>query len=89
MAGAAAAAAADAPTRRLLPAVTLRNECGAEKVCSTTLRPTSLPHTELYDLEGVAQACQGWGRLESGLGLGLGVGVRLGNAWRRWPAGSN
>lgn len=55
VAAAAAAAAAGVPTHRLLPAVTLRNECGAEKVVCTTLRPTSLPHAELYDLEGVAQ----------------------------------
>lgn len=55
VAGAAAAAAAGAPCGRLLPAVTLLNECGAEKAVCTTLRPASLPHAELYDLEGIAQ----------------------------------
>lgn len=55
VASAAAAAAAGMRTRRLLPAVTMLNECGAEKVVCTTLRPASLPHVELYDLEGIAQ----------------------------------
>ena len=61
MAGAADAAAAGLPTRRLLPAVTMLNEFGAEKVVSTTLRPASLPHIELHDLEGIAQARCGAG----------------------------
>jgi hypothetical protein len=56
VAGAATAAASGVPTRRLLPAVTMLNECGVEKVVCTTLRPASLPHVELYDLEGIAQA---------------------------------
>lgn len=54
--------AASAPGR-LVPAVSLLNECGAERVVCTTLRPARLPHVELYDLEGVAQV----GRRREGL----------------------
>lgn len=61
-AGAAAAAAGGVPTRRLLPALTMLNECGTEKVVCTTLRPASLPHVELYDLEGIAQVGHRVGR---------------------------
>lgn len=32
-----------------------RNECGAAKVVCTTLRPTQLNYTELYDLDAAAQ----------------------------------
>lgn len=42
------------PARRplyLLPP----NECGVPKLVCTTLRPTQLPYTELYDLPTAAQ----------------------------------
>jgi hypothetical protein len=42
------------PARRplyLLPP----NECGVPKLVCTTLRPTQLPYTELYDLPAAAQ----------------------------------
>lgn len=66
MAGAAEAAeAAGARGARLMPAVSLLNECEAEKMVCNTLRPAALPHLELYDLEGVAQvrdiSLQAWG----------------------------
>ncbi|KAL4458559.1 hypothetical protein ABPG75_013424 [Micractinium tetrahymenae] len=40
---------------RLLPPVTLLNECGVEKAVCTTLRWASLPHTELHDLADITQ----------------------------------
>lgn len=42
------------PHRRPLY-LTPRNECGVPKFVCTTLRPTSLNYTELYDLDGCAQ----------------------------------
>ena len=40
---------------QLPPCVSLLNEAGCQKAVCTTLRPTLLPHTQLYDLAGVAQ----------------------------------
>jgi len=31
------------------------NECGKMKFICTTIRPTKLPYTELYDYEGAAK----------------------------------
>lgn len=73
----AAAAARGVPTCRLLPAVTMLNEFGAEKLVCTTLRPSSLPYVELYDLEGIAQASCGWERLcLAGVGIVPDAGQR-------------
>jgi hypothetical protein len=41
------------PTRELLLAP--KNECDKRKFICTTLRPTKLPYTELYDYEGAAK----------------------------------
>ena len=35
--------------------LTPKNEAGVRKLVCTTLRPTLLPHTDLYDLPGIAQ----------------------------------
>lgn len=40
---------------RLAPCVTLLNECGVEKAVCMTLRWAALPHTELHDLDNIAQ----------------------------------
>jgi len=41
------------PTRELLLAP--ENECGKQKFICTTIRPTKLPYTELYDYQGCAK----------------------------------
>lgn len=41
------------PTRELILAP--KNECDKRKFICTTLRPTKLPYTELYDYEGAAK----------------------------------
>jgi hypothetical protein len=41
------------PTRELLLAP--QNECGKKKFICTTIRPTKLPYTELYDYQGCAK----------------------------------
>ena len=38
------------------PPLVLKNEWGKEKIVCSTLRPTSLPQTELHDLGGIVQA---------------------------------
>lgn len=64
--------AAGSGAGRLAPPVSLLNECGLEKVVCTTVRPASLPHTDLHDLADIAQvggggwgwgyvSCVGWG----------------------------
>lgn len=35
--------------------LTPKNEAGVRKLVCTTLRPTLLPHTDLYDLAGIVQ----------------------------------
>lgn len=35
--------------------LTPKNEAGVRKLVCTTLRPTLLPHTDLYDLPGIVQ----------------------------------
>ena len=35
--------------------LTPKNEAGVRKLACTTLRPTLLPHTDLYDLPGIVQ----------------------------------
>ena len=42
------------PFRRPL-FLTPKNEAGVRKLVCTSLRPTLLPHTDLYDLPGIAQ----------------------------------
>ncbi len=42
------------PHRRPLY-LTPRNECGVAKFVCTTLRPSQMVYTELYDLDGAAQ----------------------------------
>lgn len=55
----AQASAAGQACSRLAPMVTMLNEAGTEKVVCTSLRPACLPHSQLYDLRGIAQV-GGW-----------------------------